>query len=78
MKTVEIEVFVCVDDCGDYAVGKESANAIEAYEGEVQALTDAGGFRMVKLTLTVPLPEIVEMTGEVPALGEPAALKVEG
>jgi hypothetical protein len=37
----------------------------------IQALTDCDGFRLVKLTVAVPLPAIVELTSEVPAV-EPA------
>jgi hypothetical protein len=63
------ELFVLVDAAGDYAVGKDEAAAREAYENEIQALSDADGFRLVKVTVNVPLPEVVELTGDAPEHG---------
>jgi hypothetical protein len=74
-KTCECELFVVVDGCGDYAVGKTAEDAREAYENEVQALADAEGFRTVRLLVTVPPPEVVELAGTAPAQGA-AALRV--
>lgn len=65
----DCEIFLLVDSCGDYAVGNSIEAAREKYEEGIQALTDAEGFRIVKLLVKVPLPEVVEMTGEVPAQG---------
>lgn len=76
-KSVEVEAWVLVDDTGDYAVGKAAELATEAYENEVQELTATSGYRMVKLTVTVPLPEVVELSGVVPSDGEAATLQVK-
>jgi len=63
------ELFVLVDAAGDYAVGKDEASAREAYENDIGALSDADGFRLVKVTVNVPLPEVVELTGDAPEHG---------
>jgi hypothetical protein len=76
-QTIEVEVWVLVDASGDYAVAKDAAAAVEAYEGEVQALTESGGHRLVKLTVKVPLPATVELVGEVPPDGESATMTVK-
>ena len=68
-ETCKCEVWLCVDSAGDYASGADEAAARESYEENVQALSDADGFRLVKVTVNVPLPEVVELTGNAPALG---------
>lgn len=76
-QTCEVELWVCVDSNGDYSVAKTDSDARENYESEVQNLADTEGHRMVKVTLTVPLPEVVELTGTVPADEKPAAMVVK-
>jgi hypothetical protein len=68
-KTCQVEVWVMVDDVGDYGVGRDDASAKEAYENDVQTISDAGGFRLVKVRLAVPPPAAVELAGAVPAEG---------
>jgi hypothetical protein len=63
--TTTVEVWVLVDDCGDYVVATDPDRLGEEYEADVQDLANAGGLRRVKVTLTVPLPEPVELTGVV-------------
>lgn len=75
-KTVEVEVFVLVDNCGDYSAASTIERAKEAYESDVQQLSDSEGFRVVRVKLTVPLPEIPELTGVVPAEGQAALVSV--
>lgn len=74
---VEISVWVCLDSSGDYAVGKEESGAIEAYESEVQGLAEAGGYRLVEITVKVPLPTRIELTGDVPPDASNATLAVK-
>jgi hypothetical protein len=69
MATTTIEVWVMVDSAGDYAVGKDTEGAKEQYGNDIQAPEDAEGFRLVKLLLTVPLPEVVEASGTMPDEG---------
>ena len=76
-KTTTIEVWVIVDECGDHAAAESEEAARERY-GEIISedglMTNA--HRAIKVTLTVPLPVTVELTGTVPALGEPSSLQV--
>lgn len=65
----DVEVFVVVDSAGDYACGVSIDAARERYEEDVQSLADAEGFRVVKCTLKVALPECVVLSGTAPANG---------
>ena len=58
METVQVEIWVMVSESGEYEVSKDSAD-LQPGPGEVS--------RMVKVTLTVPLPRPVELVGAVPA-----------
>lgn len=64
------EVWLCVDQAGDYAVGVDAESARSAYAENIGALEDTEGHRMVKVIVTVPLPEVVELAGEAPATGK--------
>ena len=63
------EVWICVDAAGDYAVGKEESEACDAYEQTIGELVNCGGYRLVKLIVNVPLPDVVELQGAAPAQG---------
>lgn len=64
-KTIEVEMWCCVDSCGDYGIGHDADAAREQYEEGVQDLSSADGFRLVKVRVRVPLPEPVELVGEI-------------
>ena len=64
--TTQVEVWCCVDADGGYAVGSDEQAAKDQYESDVGALNEAGGFRMVKVCVTVPLPEVIELEVEAP------------
>jgi hypothetical protein len=64
MSTTTLEVWTCVDANGDYAVGTTEEAAREKYEEDIGALNEASGFRLVKVNLTVPLPEVIELEVE--------------
>jgi phosphoenolpyruvate carboxylase len=70
-KFAECEVWVLVDESGDYVCAKQSDDLSQLYEdemGEVEL-----GRRYVKLTVRVPLPTPIEITADVPAEeGEPS------
>jgi hypothetical protein len=73
------ETVLIVDANGDYAVGKDFDAAKEAYENDVGELASCeGGFRVVRVVVAVPLPEVVELTGEAPEQGGKATLAVAG
>ncbi len=72
MATATLEVWIVVDDAGDYATGTSADEATENYEANVQEVTNAMGIRTVCLNLTVPLPKTIELTADVPDTeGEP-------
>ena len=77
MATTELTLSVVVDSTGDYAVGKTDEEARNAFESDIIALCDTEGFRLFRVTLNVPLPEPVELTGEVAESGEAATLAVK-
>lgn len=72
---VDIEVWVLVDEGGDYQVGATADDVAERYQSEVGA-DDATAKRLVKVVLKVPLPKPVELVGEVPAEAEGGELRV--
>jgi hypothetical protein len=71
-KTCRCEVFVIVDEDGDYSVGADQDSAsehyVDNYGGDVR--------RVVRIVLEVPLPTIIELTGTVPPEGTSATLTV--
>jgi hypothetical protein len=74
MKT--LEVWILVDSDGDY-VASHDADALNGmYADELQELEEAAGIRRIKVTLTVPLPTPIELTGEVAAEPVAGVLKV--
>ena len=69
----DLEIYVVVDGNGDFAVGITIENAKQVYADDFGPLEDAEGFRVVKLTVAVPLPELIEAAATA-AEDEPAAL----
>lgn len=64
VETCEVEVYVVVDSAGDYGVGRDEDEACEDYDSDIGGTSCR---RIVKVKLTVPLPEAIVMTGVVPA-----------
>lgn len=77
MKTeyAEIEVWVIVNESGEYDVGTDCDNAAERYAENIGGETGAVGIRQVRVTLKVPLPKVIELNAEVTA-EETAEIKV--
>ena len=71
MKTLSI--FVMVDGDGNYTVGTEQKEAVEAFEENIGI---DGPTRMIELRLEVELPAATVLTGVVPAGSEQAQLSV--
>lgn len=67
VNTVELEVWVVVDENGDYSTGNDGDQAAERYGEEIGGDQGTIGLRRVKLTITVPLPAPIELTAEVSA-----------
>lgn len=74
--TATVEVWVLVDAAGEVVAGTSEEQAAERYGEEVGELAAAAGFRMVKLTLTVPLPKPIEITATVADAEEVATVAV--
>lgn len=74
---MEIEVFIVIDQDGDYGVGAGDSDAREAYENDHGELSEQDGFRTYRIKLTVPLPRVVTVSGVVEDTETPATLKVE-
>lgn len=70
---VEVEVWACVDGAGDYGIGKTDEDAQQAYEDDIGGNAPR---RLVKLTVKVPAPAVIELTGEVPAEAAAGELRV--
>lgn len=70
----EIEIWVKIDEDGDYDVGRDRDTAEGRYE---ESVTEGyqGGVRLVKITLQVPLPKPLEVSGEVVVSEECGELK---
>lgn len=68
-KTMQVEVWVLIGECEEYAVGCSEEAAVEKFEEDVSSLAEAGAVRRVRVVLTVPVPEAVTLTGTVPAEG---------
>ncbi|HEY1190055.1 MAG TPA: hypothetical protein VGE74_20560 [Gemmata sp.] len=65
--TVQVEVWVMVDENGSYEVAKEAGD-LQAGAGEC--------CRFVKLTVKVPKPQPVELTATIEAEPEAAQLRI--
>lgn len=64
MEMHELEVWLVVDESGDYVVAKDQSEAAELFENEVGGSEPR---RQVCVKLRVPAPKVVELVGEVPA-----------
>lgn len=72
---VTVEVWVKLNEAGDYDCGCDPEQAGERFEDSIGHEQDQG-YRMVKLTVKVPLPKAIELTGEVAVEESEAGLKV--
>ena len=62
-ETADIEIYVVVDSDGDYEVGINDEEATERY-GET--ISTSLPRRLIKMTITVPLPRAIEVTAAIP------------
>lgn len=72
---MDVEVFVLLDADGSYVAHEDEGELNAAYEDRVQEVGEAGGLRRVKITVKVPLPTMIELTGEVAAESDAGELK---
>lgn len=77
IEMVKVEVWVVVDQDGDYSVSKEGEQgAGEQYESECVSLTQAT-VRRIKITVMVPKPKCVELTATLAEEESVGELKVK-
>jgi len=69
-----IEVWVLVDENGEYECGADTETAAERYRDNVGEPDGTVTYRAVKLTVKVPLPTTIELSGEVTVEELPALL----
>lgn len=74
--TGEIEVFVMVNDEGEYVAHEDEMELAARYEEMIGELGDATGLRTVRVKLRVTLPTPIEVEGEVAVEESAAELKV--
>lgn len=75
-QTIDVEVFVLVDEQGDYIASHDSAQLKEVYEQQVRELDGTMGTRIVRLVLTVPIPTEIVIKATVPCTEQPATVSV--
>lgn len=61
---VEIEIYIVVDEDGDYELGKEQDEATERYDENISSLQAK---HVIKMTVQVPAPRIIEVAAALPA-----------
>ena len=72
----DVEVFVLVNSEGEYVAHESEDSLAEVYGERIGELSEAEGTRRIRVTVKVPLPKPIELTGAVVAVEEEAALKV--
>lgn len=73
-----VEVWVLIDEDGDYEVGASAEEAATRYADTVAQPDGERGMRRVKLAVRVPLPTPIELSGEVACEEAGAGLTAAG
>ena len=69
-----VEIWVAVDESGEFGVGRDAESAEQNYQDDIGNGAETGR-RFVKLTVKVPLPTVIEIAGEVAVSEESGELK---
>jgi hypothetical protein len=72
----EVNFCILIDENGDYAIGGDENDAAERYADDIGG-DDALAKRHIKLTLSIPLPKPVEVSGEISETGSEFKLSVD-
>jgi len=64
----EVEIWVLIDELGEYVVGRSPEELSDLYDDQVQGNVNESR-RCVKVVLKVPVESYVTLTGEAPAEG---------
>lgn len=70
MKTAKCELYVLVDEAGDYVASHDQEQLKELYEASIQDIDGTFGIRVVKVELTVPLPTTTTVKATLPEQGD--------
>lgn len=62
-----VVVRVLVDEDGDHVAVEDGGDLEGRYEEQVRPLAECQGLRTVLITVKVPLPTVIELSGEVTA-----------
>lgn len=60
----ELEVWIKVDESGDYSVGTDAESCVEKYGEEYDDNTQPS--RLIKVVIKVPAPQVVDVAVNVP------------
>jgi hypothetical protein len=63
LTTAAVEIYIVVDDEGDYEVGRDEDEATERYGDSFSTYMPR---RLIKMTVTVPLPRTIEVAAALP------------
>ncbi len=69
----EVCVWVMVDSDGNAVAVEDGGDLNGRYEEQVQPVADSEGFRLVKVTVKVPLPKVIKLAAEAAEEEDPAA-----
>ena len=71
----EFDCYLMIDENGDYVVCADESDLAEKYDEEISGAADLAR-RIVKVTLSVPLPRTTVLTATLPDVPEDAKLAV--
>ena len=63
---IDATLYVLVDSDGDYVADHDREGVATAYEDSIGELNCADGFRIVEVTIRIPLPVLKKVTATVP------------
>lgn len=63
----KLPIWVVVDGDGNYEVGTDEGNARERFGDNIGPIDEADGFRIVRITLEVPLPNLIDVAAQAAA-----------
>jgi hypothetical protein len=73
--TTEIEIFVMIDQDGDYVIAKDADDLGSRYEEEIHS-SPPNATRVFALKLTVPMPKATVVTATLPDTDGPVTVTV--
>lgn len=73
----EAEVWVMVDESGDYVIAKSREELKEKWEEEMGDFDGTVATRQIRAVIKVPLPQVIELEAEVAEEPTEAELKVK-